>query len=171
MEDPNTIRNRIAESGLITFDMESFLQGVAIEVIDIKPWLYKELIIREKDFRAAVKEHDWSTYKDKWVGVHCSNEAIIPTWAYMLISVHLQPYTQNIAFGSEQAVYNKIISNALATLDTSKYKDERIMVKGCSKFNIPESCYMEVVQKLTGIARSVMYGDACANVPLFKRKA
>jgi len=170
MEESKAIRNRVEESGLVTFDMETFLQGVPIEVIDIKPWLYKELIIKEKDFRAFVKEHDWNSFKDKWVGVYCSNEAIIPTWAYMLITVHLQPFTQKIVFGSEQAIYSKIISEALLSIDEAKYTDERIIIKGCSNFNIPESSYMEVAQKLSGIARSVMYGDACANVPLFKRK-
>ena len=164
------IINKVANSKLITIDLEDYYpQGKRI-VFDIKNWLFEEIILKEKDFRASVKEHDWSQYQDNFVALTCSSDAIIPSWAYLLITTNLTVFAKKIVIGNlselETAIYQEIITNL--SLDT--FKNKPIIIKGCSTKEIPETAYVQLVSKLIPIARSVMYGEACSNVPLYKAK-
>lgn len=164
------IVNRVAASRLVTIDLEEFYPpGERVE-IDLKNWLFEGLVLREKDFRASVQEHDWSSYKDKYVALGCSTDAIIPSWAYLLISVSLAPFAKKVVVGSidllEAQLYEKIIDD----LDTVPYADRPVIIKGCSEKNIPETAYVSLIAKLLPVAGSLMYGEACSSVPLFKKK-
>lgn len=164
------IINRIKKSKLINIDLEDFYpQGERIS-FDIKDWLFEGVILKEKEFRTYVKNHDWSQYKNAFVALHCSTEAIIPSWAYLLISVKLSPYTNRIVVGDfktiETVLFNEIISN----LDLELYRDKHVLIKGCSEKPIPETAYVQLAQRLVHVATSVMYGEACSSVPLFKTK-
>lgn len=165
------ILNRVASSTLITFDLEDlYMQGERI-MIDIKDQLYEGLILREKDFRTFIRDHSWPDYKDKLVAITCSSDAIIPTWAYMLMTVALQPYAKKIVFGSLDNLERALYQEALSKVDWEKFRDNKIVVKGCSKVNVPVEAYVEVVNKLRPIASSIMYGEACSTVPLFKKSS
>ena len=162
------IINRIAKSKLISIDLEDFYPKGERISFDIKKWLLDETILIEKDFRTHVKNHDWSQYKDAFVALHCSVDAIIPSWAYLLISVNLSPYTNRIVVGDfktiETVLFNEIISN----LDIELYRNKHVLIKGCSDKPIPETAYVQLAQRLVHVATSVMYGEACSSVPLFK---
>lgn len=164
------IKNRVAESKLVTIDLEDYYPQGKRVVFDIKDWLFQELILKEKDFREQVKNHNWEQYKDNYVALTCSVDAIIPSWAYLLISTQLAPYTQKIIVGNlsdlETSIYQDIISN----LSVDDFKDQPIIIKGCSNKPIPETAYIQLISKLISVAKSVMYGEACSTVPLFKSK-
>lgn len=164
------IKNRVAESKLVTIDLEDYYPQGKRVVFDIKDWLFQELILKEKDFREQVQNHDWSQYKDQYVALTCSVDAIIPSWAYLLITAQLSPFTQRIIVGNlvelETAIFQDIISN----LVLDDYKDKPTIIKGCSNKPIPETAYIQLISKLIPIAKSVMFGEACSTVPLFKSK-
>ena len=164
------IINRVANSQLMTIDLEDFYPEGPRIVFDIKDWLYEGLILREKEFRQHAKDHDWSQYQNAFVALTCSTDAIIPGWAYMLLSVHLSEYANTVVIGSlndlESSVYQEIISN----LDLSAYQDKPVIIKGCSNKPVPENAYILLSTKLILIARSIMYGEACSSVPLYKKK-
>jgi hypothetical protein len=162
------IINRIANSKLVSIDLEDFYPTGERISFDIKKWLFDESILIEKEFRTRVKNHDWSQYKNAFVALHCSADAIIPSWAYLLISVNLSPYTNRIVVGDfktiETVLFNEIISN----LDIELYRNKHVLIKGCSDKPIPESAYVQLAQRLVHVATSVMYGEACSSVPLYK---
>ncbi len=169
MESPNEIINRVANSTLITFDLEEhYVQGDRV-LIDVKDILFQGLILREKDLRDFVKEHNWQQYENKFVAITCSADAIIPTWAYMLLAVSVNSYAKKVVLGTLQQLNEKIFEEVLEKVEWSKYQNAKVVVKGCSKIPVPESAYIEVVNKLKPYASSIMFGEACSTVPLYKR--
>lgn len=164
------IENKVANSGLITLNLEDFLPSTPLVEWDIKPWLFRELILQEKLFREQVKAFDWSVFTDKIVVFTCSADAIIPVWAYMLLGVSVQPFAKRFFFGSTQIAEEILCCEAINEVDFSQYKDMRIMVKGCGDKPIPTQAYVAIMGKLLPFAKSIMYGEACSNVPVFKRK-
>lgn len=171
MEIQEKIINKVVASGLITFDLATLAPEGELVLFDIKDHLFHGLILREKDFREFVKENDWSEYTGKNVAITCSADAIIPTWAYMLLANKLEPYAREITFGSLEHLRSILYEKALDKLDMRKYVDQRIMVKGCGDIQVPESAFITLTKKLSKVAKSIMYGEACSSVPIFKRKA
>ncbi len=163
------IINRVANSKLMVIDLEDYYPEGDRVLFDIKDWLYEEFVLREKEFRTYVKSHDWSQYKDQYVAIVCSSDAIIPAWAYMLIAIELQSFAKYTVLGGlndlEIALYQNIINN----LDISTYKDKPVIIKGCSKKQIPDAVYIIISNKIKTVAKSIMFGEACSSVPLFKR--
>lgn len=163
------IINRVAKSKLVTIDLEDhYPEGERI-LLDIKDWLYEGLILREKDFREQVKAHDWSGYRDKFVAVTCSAEAIIPSWAFLLISVSLAPYAKKSVVGDLELLENMIFEEVIRNLSVKDFKDLPVIIKGCSEKKIPQTAYTLLIAKLLPEVRSLMYGEACSNVPLYKK--
>jgi hypothetical protein len=164
------IVNKVAESGIITLDLEQFYPKGEVGVFDMKDHLFMGLILKEKDFRTALQNLDWEQYRDKNVAVTCSADAIIPVWAYMLVASYLQPVAKEIVFGDENTLIQTIISRKLSTIDSSEYTDKRVVVKGCGEIKIPDAIYMEVTAKLRPVAKSIMYGEPCSTVPIYKKR-
>lgn len=164
------IINRIKNSKLVSVDLEDFYPIGERISFDIKDWLFEGMVLKEKEFRTHVENHDWSQYQDAFVALHCSTDAIIPSWAYLLLTVKLAPFTNRIVVGDfktiETVLFNEIISN----LDLDLFKNKHVLIKGCSEKPIPDSAYVQLAQRLVNVATSVMYGEACSNVPLFKTK-
>jgi hypothetical protein len=162
------IINRVANSKLVTVDLEDYYPKGKRVLFDIKDWLYEGFVLREKEFRKHVAEFDWSQYQYSYVALICSTDAIIPGWAYMLISIELEPFAKHIVIGDldtlETAIYQDIITN----LDISAYKNSPIIIKGCSKKPVPQNAYIMLANKLKPVAKSIMYGEACSSVPLYK---
>ncbi|QNJ97347.1 DUF2480 family protein [Constantimarinum furrinae] len=164
------IVNRVANSVLVTIDLEELYPEGERCVIDISQWLLEGLILKEKDYRASVKEHDWSQYRGQFVTLRCSTDAIVPAWAYMLISVQLAPYAEKVVIGSLEDLETILFSEIIDAVDLSAYKDKPVIIKGCSNKPVPPNAYVLLTQKLQPIAKSIMYGEACSSVPLYKRK-
>lgn len=164
------IINKVANSKLVTIDLEDYYPEGKRVVFDIKQWLFHELILKEKDFRASIEAYDWKSLQDCYVALTCSADAIIPSWAYILITTKAAAYTQKIVVGDlvtlENTLYQEIINN----LDVSDFEDKPVIIKGCANKPIPETAYIHLVEKLLPVAKSIMYGEACSTVPLFKRK-
>lgn len=170
-QDIQPIENRVANSGLVTLDLEEYFHPGERVLLDIKPWLFMEMILKEKEFREHIKQHDWTQYAGKNIAFTCSTDAIIPTWAYMLLSVSAEPYANRYVFGTLQTLETVLFQDALNKIDFKTYQDVRVIVKGCSDVPVPVSAYVEITHRLAGIAKSIMYGEACSNVPVFKRKS
>ncbi|MGB5480660.1 MAG: DUF2480 family protein [Eudoraea sp.] len=164
------IVNRVAQSKLLTFDLEDYYPAGKRVLLDIKEWLYEEIILKEKDFRAHVANHDWEQYSDAYVALYCSTEAIIPGWAYMLVSTKLQPYAKKVVLGSLEDLETTLFQAIIEDLDISDFKDKPVIIKGCSNKPVPPNAYLWATIKLQPVAKSIMYGEACSSVPLFKRK-
>ena len=164
------IVNRVAQSKLITFDLEDYYPRGERKVLDIKDWLYEGFILREKEFRAHVDAHNWSIYQDAYVALQCSSDAIIPGWAFMLVASKLQPYAKKVVQGNLETLETALYQTILEKLDVTEFADKPIIIKGCSKKPVPENAYLMAVSKIQEVAKSVMYGEACSSVPLFKRK-
>jgi hypothetical protein len=162
--------NRVAQSGLITLKLEDLAPKKEILEFDIADYLFKGLILREKDFRAAMDEHDWSTYQDKILCVHCSADAIVPVWAYMLVSIKAEEFASRVISGDAEAARKQLFQEALSSLNIEDYRDQRVVVKGCSDIPVPDSAYLEVAFLLKPVVRSLMYGEPCSTVPLYKKK-
>jgi hypothetical protein len=163
------IVNRVANSKLMVFDLEDlYPQGKRIQ-FDISKWLLEGFVLREKDFRAEADAHDWSQYRDCYVALYCSTDAIVPGWAYLLLSLHLAPFANKVAVGTLEALESVLFAEILVKLDVSEYEDKPVIIKGCSHKPIPDTAYVLAAQRLQPIARSIMYGEACSSVPLFKR--
>ncbi|MGH1385395.1 DUF2480 family protein [Kordia sp.] len=164
------IINRVAQSKLITFNLEDYYPSGERTLFDISGWLMEGLILREKEFRKYVAEYDWSQHQGQYIALCCSTDAIIPAWAYMLVSVHLAPFVEKVIIGTlenlETSLYQDIINN----LDVSDYQDKPVIIKGCANKPIPDNAYTMMINKLQGVARSIMYGEACSSVPLYKKK-
>lgn len=170
MEIQENIINKVANSGLITFNLEDYLDKSESVEYDIKHNLFHELILKEKDFRAFVKEHDWTQYSGKNIALTCSSDAIVPTWAYMLLTNKMQPYAKNIIFGDLETLNKILFYESLHRIDVEKFRDERVVIKGCSDPRIPVSAYIDISKLLTPVVKSLMYGEPCSTVPLYKRK-
>ncbi len=164
----NEIVNKVAESGLVTLDMEQFIPK-EVKLFDLKEYLFMGLILKEKDFRAALLQQDWSQYQDKFVAVTCTADAVIPVWAYMLIASYLQPVAKEIVWGNEEDLRKQVLLQSLLQLDLSSYTDKRIVVKGCGEVPIGDWAYLEITKKLRPIAKSIMYGEPCSTVPIYKK--
>lgn len=165
----NEIINRVANSKLVTIDLEDhYPEGKRI-LFDIKDWLYEGLVLREKEFRKHVKNHDWSQYKGCYIALFCSTDAIIPAWSFMLLVVNLEPYVEKAVIGSLEDLETLIYQEIIATIDVNLYKDKPIIIKGCSNKPVPMNAYLMLVNRLKPVAKSLLYGEACSSVPLFKR--
>ncbi len=162
-----TFLNKVAESGIITIDLEAYIPD-EIQVFDLKDHLFMGLILKEKDFREALKKEDWEKYSNKDVAITCSQDAVIPMWAYMLVSSYLQPYASDIYFGDELFTRNAIINKTLSKIDVNEYAGKRVVIKGCGEKEIPASAYVEITKLLRPVAKSIMYGEPCSTVPIFK---
>lgn len=167
--ESNTLVNRVAESGLITINLEDFFPENFFAVFDIKDYLFHGLILKEKDFREALKNIDWSIYKDKIVLINCSADAIIPLWAYMLIEVYLQDWAYDSYQGNEEEYLRFHYKNVLQKLDTTQFNDQRIVIKGCGNKPVPSYAYALITAVLKPYAQSIMFGEPCSTVPIFKR--
>jgi len=164
------IVNRVAESNLVTFDLEEYYPEGERVLLDLSPWLFEGMILREKEFRKFISEQDWDQYKDNFVAIHCSTEAIVPAWAFMLITTKLQPYAARIIQGDLNDLETRLYSEVIHNLDMSQFRDKPVIIKGCSDKPVPLNAYVWATEKIQTVARSVMYGEACSSVPLYKRK-
>ena len=164
------IINRVAKSKLKVIDLEDYYPNGIRILFDIKDWLMEGLVLREKDFRASVAEHNWSQYQDCYVALHCSTDAIVPDWAYMLISVQLQDISKLTVIGSLDQLESIIYTSIISKLDISIYKDLPVIIKGCSNKPVPANALVLLSQRLKPVAKSIMFGEACSSVPLYKRK-
>lgn len=162
------IINRVAESALEVFDLEDYYIKGNRSQLDISQWLFEGIILKEKEFRAALKNHDWSQYQNQYVAVFCSSEAIIPAWAMILVAVQLQPFATKVVKGSLEDLETALYYEILPTIDFRVYQNKPVILKGCSKRPVPMSAYIMAVQLLQPFAKSIMYGEACSAVPLFK---
>jgi hypothetical protein len=165
-----TIVNRVAASGLITIDLEEYYPKGEIAVFDLKDYLFRGLILREKDFRTALQELDWEQYSNKNVAITCSADAIIPRWAFMLVATYLQPIAKEIVFGDEKGLQQTLLLKNMSSINGEDYVDKRVIVKGCGDVDIPEAAYVEITNRLRPFVKSIMYGEACSNVAIFKKK-
>lgn len=166
----DSIINKVALSPLLSLDLEEYYPKEPVAVFDLKPHLFMELILKEKEFRAALQNHDWRQYQDKIVAVTCTADAIIPVWAYMLVASYLQPFAKELVFGDEKAAFQQQFIKNIDSINASEFTDKRIVVKGCGDLPIGEFAYMEVTKKLRPVAKSIMYGEPCSTVPIYKNK-
>ncbi len=165
----DAIINRVANSKLITINLEDYYPNGNRVVLDIAPWLNEGIILKEKDFRNFVSAHHWEQYSNCFVAISCSSDAIIPSWAYLLVSSHLVNYAKKVVVGDLNLLETVLFSELLNTIDLTLYKDKSVIIKGCSKKPIPNSAFSLLIQKLQPVVKSLMYGEACSNVPLFKK--
>ncbi|MCL6293738.1 DUF2480 family protein [Jejuia spongiicola] len=167
---PEEIINRVANSKLITLDLEDYYPEGKRILFDIKDWLFEGFVLREKEFRNHVSEFDWSQYQGYYVALTCSTDAIIPAWAFMLLSINLEPFAKKVVIGDLEVLETTVYQNIIDNLDVSEYADKPIIIKGCSKKPVPQNAYIMLTTKLKPIAKSIMYGEACSSVPLYKNK-
>ena len=164
------IINKVINSGLVTFDLEDLYDQGERVVYDLKDNLFMGMILKEKDFREFLKNHDWTQYTGKNIAVVCSEDAIVPTWAYMLLTLKLQPVANLIVFGSLEELENKLFFDALNKVDMEEFRGARVVVKGCSKVPVPTAAYVEITRLLQPVVQSLMFGEPCSTVPLYKKK-
>ena len=166
----DTIVNRVAASTLITFDLEKLYQIGTRQSIDLSQWLHQGLLLKEKEFRALLKAHDWSVYRDQFIALHCSTDAILPAWAALLVTTHLQPYARKVVLGTLNDLEVQLFAEEIQLLDISQYKDQPLIIKGCSDKTVPQDAYVQLIAKLQPVVKSLFYGEACSSVPLYKKK-
>ena len=166
----NVIVNKVAESSLFSLDLEKFYPGNEVVVFDLKDYLFRGLILREKDFRAALLTIDWESYRGKTVALTCSADAIIPMWAYMLVGTYLQPVAEEMLFGTKEQVVDTLFIRNVSRLNGADFIDKRVVVKGCGDIKIPEGVYLEITAKLRPVVKSIMFGEPCSTVPIFKKR-
>ena len=164
------IINKVALSGLLTLDLEDYFPREEIVVFDLKPLLFREMILKEKEFRDALQSIDWTAYAGKTLAVICSVDAIIPSWAYMLVAVQAQPYARLIVLGDRQAALQQSFLANLQAIDVTAFADKRVIVKGCGDLSVGAFAYLEITRLLQPVVKSIMYGEACSNVPVYKKK-
>jgi len=165
------IINKVAQSGLYTLDLEDYYPKDEIVVFDLKPLLFMEMILKEKEFRAALQSIDWTQYEGKIVAVTCTVDTIIPAWAYMLVAVQAQPYVKDIFLGDRATVLQELFLARLRAIDITEFTDKRIVVKGCGDLSVGGFAYLEIARRLRPVVKSILYGEACSNVPIFKNKS
>lgn len=164
------IINRVAASKLEVFDLEDYYQEGKRLQIDISQWLLEGFLLREKEFRESLKQHDWVQYQDAYVAVFCSTDAIVPAWASVLVAIHLAPFARKVVDGTLEAIDTALYHDILPKLNYSDYTDKAVIIKGCAKKPVPMSAYVMAAQYLQPFAKSIMYGEACSAVPLYKRR-
>ena len=162
--------NKVAASGLVTLNLEEYFHKGERLVYDIKDNLFHGLMLKEQDFRAFIKEHNWEQYQDKNIAITCSTDAIVPTWAYMLLANKMRPFANEIVFGSLETLETVLYTKAFAKIDLNNFAGERVVIKGCADLEVPVSAYVEITSLLTPIVKSIMYGEPCSTVPIYKRK-
>jgi hypothetical protein len=165
----NEIVNKVSTSGIVTINLEDFyIKGERV-LFDIKPLLFQELILKEKDFREFIKNNDWSQYQNKMVALTCTADAIVPTWAYMLLTLALQPFAKKVVFGDLQILETLLFAEQLEKVDVKDYKDARVVIKGCGDIDLPKNAYVQLTALLQPYVKSIMYGEPCSTVPLYKK--
>ena len=164
------IVNRVANSGLVNFDLEAYYPKGQRQLIDLKDWLFEGLILKEKNFRQAVKDYDWVQHQDQYIAIDCSTDAIVPIWSYMLICNAISPYAKKVVKGNLENLESIIFHELINTLDINTFKNQRVIIKGCSNLPIPESAYVAITNRLSQVVKSIMYGEACSSVPIYKKK-
>ena len=164
-----TFVNKVAESGLITIDPASYVPATRILVFDLKDHLFMGLILKEKDFRETLKQHDWEQYRGAVVAVTCSVDAVIPVWAYMLLGSYLQPVAEQIVMGTETEAAKQLFLQNLGATDLEPFRDQRVVIKGCGDVAIGDFVYLELTRLLRPLVRSIMYGEPCSTVPVYKK--
>ncbi|MBK7291007.1 MAG: DUF2480 family protein [Chitinophagaceae bacterium] len=162
--------NKVAESGLITIDLEKYIPKGENMLFDLKEYLFMELILKEKEFRASLKETEWEKFRDKNVAIVCSADAIIPVWAYMLVVSYLQPVAKEIVMGDAQELEKKLFIQNIDAININEFADKRIVIKGCGETPIADFAYMEITKRLLPVVKSIMYGEPCSTVPVYKKK-
>lgn len=170
LTEVDLIENKVANSGLITIDLETLRHAGKRVLFDIKDWLFREMILKEKDFRDFVKNHDWSQYQNQNIAFYCSTDAIVPTWAYMLLASAVQPFANKYVFGNLEQLEIALYNDAIEQLNQADYADKRIILKGCSQNELPIAAYVAMSNKLLPVVKSLMYGEACSNVPIYKKR-
>jgi len=164
------IVNRVANSPLITMDLTDYAPTKPISVLDIKEFLFEEIFLKEKEFRASLKEFDFSNYTNKVVALNCSSDAIVPMWAFMLVTSYLKTANSEIYFGEKEDVFQQIFTNNINAIDASEFENKKIIVKGCGQIPLTETLYIAITKKLQNTVSSLMFGEACSAVPVFKKK-
>ncbi|QKJ28255.1 DUF2480 family protein [Mucilaginibacter mali] len=170
MDIQENIINKVALSGLVTLDPAAFYPPGERLVYDITDNLFHGLILKEKDFREFVKGHDWAQYTGKNIAITCTADAIVPAWAYMLLANRMAPYAREIVFGDAAVLETVLFEKAMAGVDLEQYRDQRVVIKGCGDIEVPTSAYVELTKRLTPIVKSLMFGEPCSTVPIYKRK-
>ena len=164
-----TIVNKVAESGIVTLDLAPYIPTAeSITTFDLKPFLFREMILKEKDYRAALQTHDWAQYEGKHVAIGCSVEAIVPVWSYMLAASYLQPIAASVYYGTTDEMVKAILAQRITAIDTNEYNDKRVVIKGCGDTPIPDAAYVFVTYHLRPVVKSIMYGEPCSTVPIYK---
>ncbi|WP_041264106.1 DUF2480 family protein [Bernardetia litoralis] len=161
--------NKVVNSSVITFDLEDLYPKSERVTYDLKINLFQELILREKDFREFVKNHDWKQYEDKFVNVICSADAIIPMWAFMVVVSNIQPFAKKVIIGTNQELESELYRDIFNSFDWQQFENAKVVIKGCSKIQIPNYVYGEVTRRLAPIAKLIMFGEACSSVPVYKK--
>lgn len=164
------IVNRVANSVLVTIDLEEYYPSGERILFDIKDWLYEGLVLREKEFRALIDAHDWSIYKNQYIALHCTSDAIIPGWAYMLIRLQLSGIAKQVVVGNLETLETTLYQKIIANLELDYCTNKPVIIKGCSNKPVPQNAYLFLIDKLYPIAKSILYGEACSSVPLYKKK-
>jgi len=167
----DTIVNKVAESGLVEIDLENFYPKGEVVVFDLKDYLFMGLILKEKDFREALKKQDFTPFRDKLVAVTCSADAIIPVWAYMLVASYLQPLARELVMGDADFLHRTLFLRNIQAINSTAYQDKRVVIKGCGELETGPFAYLEITKLLRPVAKSIMYGEPCSTVPVFKRSA
>lgn len=162
--------NKVAASGLITIKLEEFLPKEPVVALDLKDYLFHGLILKEKDFRTALKEMDWTQFEGKVLAVFCSTDAIIPMWAYMLVATYATPHAHTVFQGTEEEFLRHALYQRLDKIEYAQYEGKRLVIKGCGDEPVPASAYLEITRRLQPIAQSIMYGEPCSTVPIYKKK-
>jgi hypothetical protein len=170
MDIQENIVNKVAQSGLVTLDPAAFYPAGERVIYDIKDNLFHGLMLREKDLRDFIKEHDFTQYEGKNVGITCSADAIVPTWAYMLLANRMAPYAREIVFGDMAVLETVLFEKEITKADLEQYSGQRVVLKGCGDTAVPVSAYVELTKRLTPIVKSIMFGEPCSTVPIYKRK-
>lgn len=165
-----TIVNKVAESGIITLDLAPFVHDGEVMAFDLKPFLFREMILREKDYRASLQELDWSVYREKHVAITCSADAIIPVWAYMLAASYLKQVKATVFFGTAQEYEKRLLCDRIDSIEAHEFVGKRVVIKGCGDTPIPDAAYVAIAGKLIPVVKSLMYGEPCSTVPIFKAR-
>ena len=164
------IVNRVANSSLEIFDLEDYFPNQDIVFFDLKQWLWEELVLKEKEFRLQVEVHSWQEYTDKYVAIDCTSQAIVPLWAYLLIASKLKPFAKKVVKGNVENLLSEIYKEKLSQIDYCYLKNKSVIIKGCARKPVPDSAYFVAIEYIQPLARSIMYGEACSSVPIFKKK-
>jgi len=165
-----TIVNKVAESGIITLDLSPFIPSGEFASFDLKPFLFREMILKEKDYRAALQTHDWQQYAGKDVALFCSVDAIIPVWAFMLAATYLQPVAASVYYGTPAELAKSLLISRINAIDSNEYSGKRVVLKGCGDIPVPEAAYVAATSHLRPVVKSLMYGEPCSTVPIYKSK-